>query len=107
MNVCPANSNACVNVFTFLCSEKLQSVADEVFEDVVDEFSTLPTIRQHFEQWKTSYPDSYSQAFMSLCLPKVVAPFARLQMLMWNPLQVSWMQSQYFLSYCPVTLNLD
>lgn len=79
-----------VRIHSF-CTEKLQSVADEVFEDVVDEFSTLPTIRQHFERWKAGYADSYSQAFMSLCLPKVIAPFARLQMLMWSPLQVSWM----------------
>ena len=79
-----------VHTITLSCSDNLQSVADEVFEDVVEEFSTLPAIRQHFEQWKSNYPDSYNQAFISLCLPKVVAPFARLQMLMWNPLQVSW-----------------
>ncbi len=62
--------------------------ASEVFSDVIEDFSKLSCIKQRFEAWKFGFPDSYDQAYISLCLPKLFAPFVRLQMLQWNPLEV-------------------
>ena len=58
----------------------------EVFADVVDDFSKLSSIKEHFEGWKFNFSSSYEQAYISLCVPKVFAPFVRLQLLQWNPL---------------------
>ena len=58
----------------------------EVFSDVVDDFSKLSSIKEHFEGWKFNFSSSYEQAYISLCVPKVFAPFVRLQLLHWNPL---------------------
>ena len=58
----------------------------EVFSDVIDDFSKLSSIKEHFEGWKFNFSSSYEQAYISLCLPKVFAPFVRLQLLRWNPL---------------------
>ena len=53
---------------------------------MVDDFSKLSSIKEHFEEWKFSFSSSYKQAYISLCLPKVFAPLIRLQLLHWNPL---------------------
>lgn len=31
---------------------------------------------------------SYEEAYIELCIPKLLAPFIRLEMLNWNPLKV-------------------
>lgn len=59
-----------------------------MFEDVHNEFCSLEIIKERFEKWKSTDSASYSQAFVGLCLPKLFAPFVRLQMLDWNPLEV-------------------
>lgn len=58
----------------------------EVFSDVVDDFSKLSSIKELFEGWKFNFSSSYEQAYISLCVPKVFAPFVRYQILRWNPL---------------------
>ena len=57
--------------------------------DVVEDFSTLEGVKQRFEAWKQEDPESYTDAFVSLCLPRIVSPLVRLQLLFWNPLTVS------------------
>ena len=34
-------------------------------------------------------PASYQDAFAPICLPKIVSPLVRLQLLFWNPLTIS------------------
>ncbi|XP_056680910.1 intron Large complex component GCFC2 isoform X2 [Monodelphis domestica] len=65
-----------------------------VFEDVGEDFSDSRKILLRFEQWRERFPDSYRDAYASLCLPKLLGPFIRLQMLDWNPLEcMAWFQS--------------
>ena len=66
---------------------QLLAEKEEAFRDVVEDFCKLSIIMDKFEAWKFGLPDSYSQAFISLCLPKVFAPLVRLQLVGWNPLQ--------------------
>ncbi|XP_078005025.1 LOW QUALITY PROTEIN: intron Large complex component GCFC2 [Phascolarctos cinereus] len=58
-----------------------------VFEDVNEEFSDVQKILLKFQQWRERFPDSYHEAYASLCLPKLFSPFIRIQMLDWNPLK--------------------
>ena len=67
---------------------EIESQARQIMVDVVEDFSTLEGVKQRFEAWKEEDPDSYSDAFVSLCLPKIVSPLIRLQLLFWNPLTV-------------------
>ena len=57
--------------------------------DVVDEFSTLDGVCERMSDWKRMDPASYQDAFAPICLPKIVSPLVRLQLLFWNPLTVS------------------
>ncbi|XP_076012324.1 intron Large complex component GCFC2 [Genypterus blacodes] len=58
-----------------------------VFSDVQDEFREVKNILSHFEEWRGCHSDSYHNAYISLCLPKLLNPIIRLQLLAWNPLK--------------------
>ncbi|XP_070685683.1 intron Large complex component GCFC2 [Pempheris klunzingeri] len=58
-----------------------------VFSDVQDEFFDVKKILSRFEEWRGSYSDSYHSAYISLCLPKLLNPIIRHQLLAWNPLK--------------------
>jgi hypothetical protein len=60
-----------------------------VFSDVVDEFCTIRDVASRFENWRSTDSVAYREAYVSLCLPKVLGPLVRLKTLMWNPLQVN------------------
>ena len=59
-----------------------------VFGDVLDEFHKLSLVKDRYEQWKWGFSESYKQAYISLCLPKLFDPFVKLEMIDWNPLEV-------------------
>ncbi|XP_074522982.1 intron Large complex component GCFC2 [Halichoeres trimaculatus] len=58
-----------------------------VFSDVQDEFCDVKKILSRFEEWRGCYSESYHNAYISLCLPKLLNPIIRNQLLMWNPLK--------------------
>lgn len=58
-----------------------------VFSDVKDDFYDVKKILSRFEEWRQSYSDSYHNAYISLCLPKLLNPIVRHQLLDWNPLK--------------------
>ena len=77
---------------SFIClffAERLLQQRVSIFEDVIADFSSLEEIKSRFEEWKFGFNDSYQEAYIHLCLPKLFSPFLRLEMLDWNPLRVS------------------
>ncbi|XP_037553440.1 GC-rich sequence DNA-binding factor 2 [Nematolebias whitei] len=58
-----------------------------VFSDVQDDFCNVKKILSRFEEWRRSYSESYHNAYISLCLPKLLNPIIRHQLLGWNPLK--------------------
>lgn len=69
-------------------ADELSKSAATLFDDVVDDFSQVELICSRFETWKRDYDDSYSEAFIALCLPKLFTPFVKLELVRWNPLEV-------------------
>lgn len=67
--------------------DTIESDARLVFSDVVDEFCSIRGVASRFERWRNTDAVAYREAYVSLCLPKVLGPLVRLKMLMWNPLQ--------------------
>lgn len=70
-------------------TERINSESKAIFEDVVDDFHSIPIIQSKFERWKLDYSESYQEAYIGLCLSKLYSPFIRLQLIDWNPLEVS------------------
>ncbi|XP_078001429.1 PAX3- and PAX7-binding protein 1-like [Glandiceps talaboti] len=87
--------------------ERLLECSRTLFEDVVDEFSTFNGIKPHFEKWKYAFSETYTEAYIALCLPKLFSPFVRLQLLSWNPLEANcpdfehmeWFESLMFYGF--------
>ncbi|KAJ8942846.1 hypothetical protein NQ314_009908 [Rhamnusium bicolor] len=59
---------------------------EEVFEDVVEDYSSTANILIKFEQWRSTDLTAYSEAYATFCLPKVVSPLVRLNLIFWDPL---------------------
>ncbi|XP_065785295.1 intron Large complex component GCFC2 isoform X2 [Muntiacus reevesi] len=59
----------------------------KIFEDVHSDFCNIQNILLKFQQWREKFPDSYYEAFISLCIPKLLNPLIRFQLIDWNPLK--------------------
>ncbi|XP_075419176.1 intron Large complex component GCFC2 isoform X2 [Tenrec ecaudatus] len=73
----------------------------KIFEDVHEDFCNIQKILLKFQQWREKFPDSYYEAFISLCIPKLLNPLIRTQLIDWNPLKlesVGWNQMPWFTS---------
>lgn len=72
-----------------------------LFGDVHEDFCEIRNILLKFQEWREKFPDSYYDAYISLCLPKLLDPLIRIQLITWNPLeqeiidldQMLWYQS--------------
>lgn len=71
-------------------TERISRECKKVFEDVVDDFHSLDFIKSRFEVWRRDFPDSYRDAYIGLCLPKLFSPLVRLQLITWSPLEVRY-----------------
>ncbi|XP_016152517.1 PREDICTED: GC-rich sequence DNA-binding factor 2, partial [Ficedula albicollis] len=59
----------------------------KIFEDVHADFCDIRKILLKFQEWKKKFPDSYCDAYISFCLPKLLNPLIRVQLISWNPLE--------------------
>ncbi|XP_060072979.1 PAX3- and PAX7-binding protein 1-like isoform X2 [Ylistrum balloti] len=69
--------------------EVIDTGVERLFEDVEDDFKEVSCVRERFESWKEEYGETYSEAYIGLCLPKLFNPFVRLQLIQWNPLEAN------------------
>jgi GC-rich sequence DNA-binding factor len=60
-----------------------------VMEDVDGDVKSLPKFKETMELWKRDFHKQYDQAFVSLSIPKLLAPQVRLKLVAWDPLG-SW-----------------
>ncbi|XP_042635060.1 intron Large complex component GCFC2 [Catharus ustulatus] len=59
----------------------------KIFEDVHADFCDIRKILLKFQEWKEKFPDSYCDAYISFCLPKLLNPLIRVHLISWNPLE--------------------
>ncbi|CAM9178498.1 unnamed protein product, partial [Laminaria digitata] len=60
-------------------SRRLMEAAEMVMEDVDDNVKSVAEVKALFESWKRHHGDQYAQAYCTLTLPKLFAPFVRLE----------------------------
>jgi len=65
---------------------QIESQSVDALEDVTDDFSKIELILMKFFAWRKTDMSSYQDAFVSLCLPKVLAPLVRHELVLWSPL---------------------
>ncbi|XP_055641850.1 PAX3- and PAX7-binding protein 1 isoform X2 [Toxorhynchites rutilus septentrionalis] len=59
--------------------------AIHVFDDADEEFCEIGRILHKFQGWREAEMDSYKDAYVSLCLPKILGALIRLRHVSWNP----------------------
>ncbi|XP_030054653.1 intron Large complex component GCFC2 [Microcaecilia unicolor] len=57
------------------------------FDDVLEDFCSIKYILLKFQEWREKFPDSYYEAYISLCLPILLKPLIRTWLIDWNPLE--------------------
>jgi GC-rich sequence DNA-binding factor len=72
----------------FFILEEILNEAEHVLDDVSDEYSQYKNVKIIFEQWKYQQNESYTEAFIEICLPKVFSPLIRKEMIDWRPFEV-------------------
>ncbi|XP_033739538.1 PAX3- and PAX7-binding protein 1-like [Pecten maximus] len=98
-------------------SEKdvIDTGVERLFEDVENDFKEVSCVRERFESWKQEYGETYSDAYIGLCLPKLFNPFVRLQLIQWNPLEAhgqdfedtQWFETLVFYGCQPEASELE
>ncbi|XP_056415452.1 PAX3- and PAX7-binding protein 1 isoform X2 [Hyla sarda] len=67
--------------------DRILKESSKVFEDTLENFHSFDCIKFQFDTWRSSYYNTYKDAYIGLCLPKLLNPLTRLQLLSWNPLE--------------------
>lgn len=75
----------------------VQQSAQDLFVDTEDDFCRIDQILPHLLVWLAIDPHSFEGAYVPLCLPKLLGPFVRLQMLHWRPLKNSAVEAPLYL----------
>jgi len=88
---------------------QIESESVEAFDDVTEDFSKIELILMKFYAWRKTDMSSYQDAFVSLCLPKLLAPLVRHELVLWSPLldeyadieNMRWYQACMLYAYQP------
>ncbi|KAI6170043.1 GCFC domain-containing protein [Aphelenchoides besseyi] len=57
-----------------------------LFDDTANEYCDVGLIIRRFIDWYQTDRTSFTDAYIAECMPKVLGPFVRLELLNWNPL---------------------
>ncbi|KAK6486693.1 PAX3- and PAX7-binding protein 1-like [Huso huso] len=77
--------------------DRILKESKKVFEDVLEDFCSIDSIKSRFEVWRKMYLKCYQDAYIGLCLPKLFNPLVRLQLIPWNPLMAECPDFEYML----------
>ncbi|XP_067840616.1 intron Large complex component GCFC2-like isoform X2 [Heptranchias perlo] len=67
--------------------DRILKESKKIFEDVHKDFYSVDRILAKFGLWRQKFPDSYYDAYIGLCLQKILNPLIRMQLIGWNPLK--------------------
>lgn len=69
-------------------SGEIQEASRVVFVDTLDDFCHIERVMARFVDWLSLDEQSFKNAYIQLCIPKLISLFIRLEMIDWNPLEV-------------------
>uniref|UniRef100_A0A914UW43 GCF C-terminal domain-containing protein n=1 Tax=Plectus sambesii TaxID=2011161 RepID=A0A914UW43_9BILA len=65
---------------------QLSESAQQIFADALEEYSSIDAICERIVHWLAVDAPSFEDAFIEMCIPKLLSPIIRLQLIDWNPL---------------------
>ncbi|CAD0195203.1 unnamed protein product [Chrysodeixis includens] len=66
--------------------ESIRVGAAGVFADALSAWRSVRGVCARLARWRARAPDLYTDAYVADCLPKLLAPYVRHQLILWNPL---------------------
>lgn len=66
----------------------------EVFADTSAEFCEVSLIRGRMDEWRVVHEESYNDAYIELCLPSLLEPLVRVELLKWDPMADGCIEEQ-------------
>ncbi|XP_011307082.1 PAX3- and PAX7-binding protein 1 isoform X2 [Fopius arisanus] len=69
--------------------EEIDEESQTIFSDVIEDFCSVRGILTKLESWRETDIEAYTEAYVSLCIPKMISPIIRLHLITWNPLMES------------------
>ncbi|RIA92826.1 nineteen complex-related protein 2-domain-containing protein [Glomus cerebriforme] len=63
-----------------------------LFEDVIEDFKSIASVKSKFMSWKTEFNDDYTKAYGGLSLPGVFEFYVRYEIMLWNTSKVNHME---------------
>ncbi|KAL3998108.1 GC-rich sequence DNA-binding factor-like family protein [Acanthocheilonema viteae] len=67
--------------------DEIRAAANTVFVDALDDFCRIDRILSRFIDWLAHDEESFTNAYIHLCIPKLISLFIRLELIDWGPLE--------------------
>ncbi|VDK71787.1 unnamed protein product [Litomosoides sigmodontis] len=67
--------------------DEIRAAANVVFIDALDDFCRIDRILSRFVDWLAHDEESFTNAYIHLCIPKLISLFIRLELIDWGPLE--------------------
>uniref|UniRef100_A0A0R3RWE4 t-SNARE coiled-coil homology domain-containing protein n=1 Tax=Elaeophora elaphi TaxID=1147741 RepID=A0A0R3RWE4_9BILA len=67
--------------------DEIRAAANVVFVDALDDFCRIDRILSRFIDWLAHDEESFTNAYIHLCIPKLISLFIRLELIDWGPLE--------------------
>ncbi|XP_013148700.1 PREDICTED: PAX3- and PAX7-binding protein 1 isoform X2 [Papilio polytes] len=67
-------------------AEAIRQLSCEVFADALPAWRSVRGVCARVSRWRRSQPALYSDAYVADCLPRLLAPYIRHELILWNPL---------------------
>ncbi|GCC25615.1 intron Large complex component GCFC2-like [Chiloscyllium punctatum] len=83
--------------------DRILKESKKIFDDVHEDFCRVDRILAKFGLWRQKFPDSYYDAYIGLCLQKILIPLIQVQLIGWNPLKLDCLD----LTEMPWILSLE
>eukprot|EP01083_Nonionella_stella_P226449 804185_1 len=89
LNTCPNQwyLNVQSEGYFFKKREQIWKELKTIFEDIRVEYRSFNGMCKILDEWKRKYRKEYDNAFVSISIPKLIAPFVRLELMQWNALK--------------------
>lgn len=69
-------------------ADEIREAAKVVFVDALDDFSRIDRVISRFVDWLSRDEESFTNAYIQLCIPKLISLFIRLELIDWDPFEV-------------------
>ena len=86
--------------YWILSIDNVLEESKKIFEDIHADCCDIRKILLKFQERKEKFPDSYCDAYIGFCLPKLLNPLVRVQLINWSPLEVGASPDFIFVKNC-------